>query len=171
MTLPVYKIDYSVPLRNADYYGYLWERISQATQRIWVSVFIVNASTAGDTELRVRELLKHLAYAKWRNVDVKVLLGQSMIGALQIQNRAVERLLGDMGIEARNFQSNKDVSTHSKYVIIDQAHVMVGSNNWSPGGLGGNIEDTLAVRSVGLNTTLAANFINHWNEAQDKEKI
>ena len=169
MMLPVYNIDYSVPLRNADYYGYLWNRISQAKKRIWASVFIVNAATANDTELKVRELLKHLAYAKWRNVDVKVLLGQSQVGALQIQNHAVAHFLRAMGIEARLFQSDENISSHSKYLVIDEEFVMVGSNNWSPGGLGGNIEDTLAVRSSGLNTTLAMNFLKHWDEAQEKE--
>lgn len=171
MTLPVYSFDDAVPLRNEAYYPYLWNRITEAHQRIWVSVFIMNVTTAHDTEFRVRDLFKHLAYARWRNVDVKVLLGESMIGAIQIQNGVAAQLLKSMDIKARFFKSDEDTSLHSKYVVVDKDWVVVGSNNWSPGGLARHREDALAMRSADLNTALSLNFLKHWDEAQQRSPI
>ncbi len=169
MTLSTYNYDSAVALVDGDYYDYVWNKISQANQRIWASVFIVNPSTAGDTDLKVRELLKHLAYAKWRNVDVKILVGQSQVGAIQVQTGTAMKYLHTLGVEARTFQSKENTSLHSKYMVIDDNWVIVGSNNWSPGGLTENNEDALSVSSPDLNMTLAASFEKHWNESYRRE--
>ncbi|MDJ0765307.1 MAG: phospholipase D-like domain-containing protein [Myxococcota bacterium] len=168
MNLPVYNFDSATPLQDDEAYDFLWSKIAKAHRRIWASVFIVNMSTASDDELRIRDLLKHLAYAKWRNVDVKVLVGQSTVGAIQVQTGTAAAYLQSMGIEARSFRSDEDISTHSKYLVIDDDLIVVGSNNWSPGGLVKNTEDALAIKSADLNTALALNFLKHWETSQKR---
>ena len=169
MTFPVYHFKRAIPLRNEAYNAWLWNRIAAAHQRIWLSVFIFNAATAHDTAYQVRDMAKHLAYARWRNVDVRVLLGQSHIGAIQIQNTVAAEFLASMRIEARFFDSAENTSLHSKYVVFDDDWVVVGSNNWSPGGFAGNNEDALAMSSADLNTSLSLNFLKNWHDASAKK--
>jgi phosphatidylserine/phosphatidylglycerophosphate/cardiolipin synthase-like enzyme len=55
---------------------------------------------------------------------------------------------------------------HSKYLLVDDDVAMVGSGNWSGGGLTANLEATVRVISQPLVRNLRRRFEGDWSRAQ-----
>ena len=112
--------------------------------------------------MRVRLLLKSLARAVWRNVDVRVLVGTSDAKVIQVANSTAYSTLEYYGVPVRRFLSQYAQSLHSKSVIVDDQLVVAGSHNWSPGAAESHDEDSLAVFSRELNLLLRDEFSVNW---------
>lgn len=91
-------------------------------------------------EFSSKELADALIDAKQRGVSIKVILEPSVY-----QNNGIFRYLINNGIDvswAKNFQN-----THSKFMIVDDKIVFVGSMNWSENSLKKNREASVIVYS------------------------
>lgn len=170
MSFSAYRIEKVLPLRNKEYFDFLNGKVQEARKRVWAAIFIINPTVPSDEFLEIRALLKRLAYARWRNVDVRVLVGTSGVRDIRVANDTAYAYLKDLGIPVRTFVGKLSKSLHSKYVIIDDAITVVGSHNWTPGAAasGVNNEDSLAVYSDEMNLVLRDEFILNWeNSATD----
>jgi len=167
MELPVYKTEKVIPLRNEDYFYYLLNSIRNARYRIHVSVFLVNAIVTNDVRLRVRELIKALSYKKWQNIDVRIIFGNSKTRSIRTANETTAHYMKELGLSVRQYESSYRRSLHSKYIIVDDELIILGSHNWSPGAFLENSEDSVAVYSKELNTILNDEFHKLWNNAKE----
>ncbi len=86
MPFSAYQIDKALPLHNEQYFEFLNGKFQETRKRIWAAIFIVNPVVKDDGFLAVRSLLKKLAYAKWRNVDVRILVGTSNVRGIRVAN-------------------------------------------------------------------------------------
>jgi len=165
MSKLAFPVESVVPLHDEDYGAYLLEAIRASKLRIWASIFIVDVRFLEDRERRVRTVLQELSFARWRGVDVRLVLGDSdRSAAIHVANGTSRRYADSLGVPVRTFRHARQ-STHSKYVVIDDHSVLVGSQNWTHGAFGDYAEDAVAVRSSDLNTQLALDFEEAWLSA------
>lgn len=148
-------------LSNADYLPFALEQFERARKRLWVSVFIIDTRVLKDPLRSVRGLVEHLCRAQWRNVDVRVLVGVSDTPEIHIANTTSALYLKDRGLPVRHFHSAHQVSTHSKFVLVDDL-LLVGSHNWTHAAFHLGEEDSLAVRSSELAVGLGQQFEQLW---------
>ncbi len=165
MGFSAYEIDKVVTLRNEQYFTFLNGMIQKARKRIWAAIFIVNPTVEDDYFLTIRNLLKILTYALWRNVDVRVLIGQSEAFGISTANETAFSYLHHLGVPVRKFIGQYRRSMHSKYVVIDDELLICGSHNWTPGAANLHEEDSIAVFSEEMNLLLRDEFISHWQYA------
>jgi phosphatidylserine/phosphatidylglycerophosphate/cardiolipin synthase-like enzyme len=151
------------PLANKAYYYYLLDGIREARHRLWASVFFVNVDELADRDLKVRRLLKEVALAHDRGVDVRILLGgeRERLNGFRVSNELSRTYLQHLGVEVRVYDGAK-INTHAKFVLIDDDVTLLGSHNWSPRSFARGIDDSVALRSDELNTRLARVFLDDW---------
>ena len=166
MSFGAYQIDKAIPLRNEQYFEFLNGTFQEARKRIWAAIFIVNPIVKDDEFLAVRSLLKRLAYAQWRNVDIRILVGTSNTRGIAVANDTAYEYLKSLDIPVRKFIGKYRKSLHSKYVMIDDELIVVGSHNWTPGGAGVHNEDSIAVYSKELNLVFRDEFISNWQHSE-----
>jgi cardiolipin synthase len=122
-----------IPLIDRQYFDVVKELMSKSTQRILVMVYGYKLSEPGDTKAKGDILADEIIKAKRRKVETKVLLEKSNFSnQLNKMNSETIEYFKKNGVDAR-FE-NKNVITHSKVVIIDDA-VILGATNWSYSGL------------------------------------
>ena len=122
-----------IPLIDRQYFDVVKELMSKSTQRILVMVYGFKLSKTGDTDTKGDVLANETIKAKRRKVETKVLLEKSNFNdKLNEMNGATIQHFKENGVDAR-FDS-KNIITHSKVVIIDDA-VILGATNWSYSGL------------------------------------
>jgi phosphatidylserine/phosphatidylglycerophosphate/cardiolipin synthase-like enzyme len=161
-TLPAFDCDWAVPVPDEDYLSFFVSAAGRARRRMWCSMFIIDPRFDYDPLLSVRTLINALDDSRARNVDVRVLLGDSStVDQIWLANRTALGLLTRRQITARQTDLSLE-STHSKFVIFDDRLALVGSHNWSHEGLGLAREDSLAVQSPDLARMLALEFEERW---------
>lgn len=120
-----------IPIIDREYFDLVQATMKKAKRRIWVMVYGFKLSGSGDTRADI--LANEMIKAKKRGVEVKVILEKSDFNEwLNRMNSETIEYFKENGIKAR--LDSKDVITHAKVVIIDDA-VFLGSTNWSYGGL------------------------------------
>lgn len=161
-------IEGCTPLRNAEYYDFLQQQIASAKIRLWISMFTINATVGTDGDLRVRNVLKSLALAQRRGIDVRVLLGadEAVASDLLIANQVALRFLQVLGVSVRNYRSATSTNSHSKVVLIDDNWLMLGSHNWSPRSFSAGIDDSIAICSGPMAAKVRALFVDAWIASQ-----
>ncbi len=145
--------------------------IRRARERILVTQFIVDADPRHDVDREVRHLCHLLAEARWRGVDVRVLLNsfQRDDGTWE-WNWAAADFLSANGVPTRWFAAGEGSprsTLHSKYTVFDGAIVTVGSHNWSSNAFRSSQESACAVDSPGLAMLLRSSFESAWGRASD----
>jgi phosphatidylserine/phosphatidylglycerophosphate/cardiolipin synthase-like enzyme len=166
-----YRIEKTVRLANGDYFDFLSGQIQEARKRVWAANFIINPVVSNDPSLAVRGFLKRLAYAQWRNVDVRVLVGTSHVRDIRVANHTARLYLTDLGVPIRSFIGKLSKSLHSKYVIVDDEVIVVGSHNWTPGAFGDHSEESLAIYSHEMNLILRDEFLANWSNSEPVGKV
>ncbi|MBA7689036.1 Cardiolipin synthase [subsurface metagenome] len=150
-------------LTNSDYYPYLLEKIRNAKKNIDATIFIINMRLFFDKEKLVKNLLNELIYAKWRGIDLRIIVGRSKGTAeIDIQDRIAHRYLQRNGVPVKFVNSPDDYSLHSKYVIVDDTLVIVGSHNWSPDAFSESKEDSVAIYSRDVAIKFKKEFERIW---------
>ena len=120
---------------DGGYFGVAAPLVDAAKQRILLCTYGMNIDQNSATA-EVTQLAQKLGKAVARGVDVQVLLDQSAdpteIG--NDINAASGSYLAKLGCKVRNDPGT--VTTHAKFLIVDDALVL-GSNNWGYGGFAG----------------------------------
>lgn len=163
MKYPVYEISEVTPLMNRDYVSYLLDAISSAKWRIWAMIFIADVRPNNDMNQSIRWLIKNLSYAKWKNVDIKIIIGKSdKTLNIDIADITTVKYIKEHDLPVKIFNSSEDYSLHSKYIILDKKKIILGSHNWSDGSFNRYIEDSIAVISSDLTYELTKEFLEVW---------
>jgi len=150
---------------DATYPDALLGLIANARHTCLCSIFLVDVSPLADREMRVDAILRELAAARWRGVDVRLLIGGSRdnINIAEASDVARARAL-QLGIDCRWATSTPIRGSHAKFVIIDDA-VLTGSHNWTSGAFSGQTQDSVLVQSADLAASLALQFERQWAAA------
>jgi phosphatidylserine/phosphatidylglycerophosphate/cardiolipin synthase-like enzyme len=168
MNIPTYPINSALSLQGDDYLPYVLDRIDLATTRIWASIFIVDARPDKDEYNSVRAVIDKLAYATWRNVDVRVVVGTAKIVDVYVACLTSAYYMKKRGISIKEYATTgKRKSTHSKYMLFDNDLVIVGSNNWTHESFHQAVNSSLAVESEGLNASLSSEFNEIWQTSEE----
>lgn len=150
---------------DSDYAPVLRGLVDGARHRVWSSVFIVqlgSRSVAGDPVL---DALRRLADARWRGVDVRLLVGGSRTNLRIAETVATSlEMARQLGVPARGLGRSGVRGSHTKLVVADD-HVLTGSHNWSPGAFGGQVQDSLLVHSADLAAGACDLFVDQWRRA------
>jgi phosphatidylserine/phosphatidylglycerophosphate/cardiolipin synthase-like enzyme len=114
-----------------------------ARRRIWVGVYVVYPDRAGP----VTAMLTALADAAQRGVRVQVLLNIGVPGDrfsdTNENNRAAGAWLRERGV--RVVEDEAELNSHLKVVVVDDATLLVGSQNWTGAASTRNREAALLV--------------------------
>ncbi len=162
MDYPCFQAKKTLRLQDEDYYFFILDRIRHASKRIFAAIFIVDLFY--DRLGKIKGILEEIAYARWRGLDVKIVLGHSNKSMLiDIADRLSFKYFKDRGIPVRFSNPPDDYSLHSKYVIFDDDLVVVGSHNWSHLDIFMSREDSAAVYSKDAAIDFAHEFTELWN--------
>ena len=164
-----YKIDELTPLHSAAYLDYLLKKIRSAKKSIYAMIFIVDPRPFYDVNLNVRAIFAALSEAREKGVDVKVIVGTSDSDSIYLSCYVAREFFKHLAISVKTYQSTKE-SLHSKLVVIDDNISVLGSPNWTEGGLGRHIEDSVGIKSKTINKYLKTRFLKLWESSEQEER-
>lgn len=162
-----FSVESALPLRGRDYHDYLIAELRSARLRLWASIFIVDVNRATDPDLLVRTLLKEVAAANARGLDVRMVIGDSKQAlGIRHRNRVARAFLRNRGVEVRRYAAARPLSTHNKFVVLDDDQIVLGSHNWTHRAFRESEEDSVAVVSTELNARLREEFLWAWTQSE-----
>jgi phosphatidylserine/phosphatidylglycerophosphate/cardiolipin synthase-like enzyme len=136
--------------------------VQRARQRVWASLFMVDVNPAADPAHAVVNILQELAAARWRRVDVRLMVSGSRNNfAIAEAAATAVAVAHQLNIPTRWLGARERRGSHAKYVIADE-EVLVGSHNWSPSAFLGSVQDSAWLRSPAVAAYLCALFAAQW---------
>lgn len=167
--IPLFCAEKAVHLKDEDYYHFLAEKISESEKSVLSTMFIVSALNPDDSG-KIKDLLNELVYANWRGLDVRLIIGNSQEGIIEFANETSYRYLEKKGLPVKLYNYEYDASVHSKYVIIDEELIILGSANWTDNAMSENKEDSIAIYSEEAALKLKKEFEKVWEHGlEDKD--
>jgi len=153
------------PIPNRLYAPELKKLIDSATDRIWIAMadaryYDSTPRTAGKTKepgeipSLTNMVLGELVEAAVDGIDVRLVCDMGWRGSAPPDRVTFMRKLEAAG--GKVYADSRDVTTHAKMAIVDDAFVVVGSTNWSYHALEENNESAVIVQSAELNEHYAA---------------
>lgn len=135
---------------------------SPGTEEIFLSAL---RSARGNIEVEMyvftyKPLQQELAAAVARGVDVKIILEPGVH-----DNAKIVTFLADHGVKVRWANTQRFDKTHSKFLIIDNETVIVGSNNWTNHALNLNREAAVRINSAEVARDFIRIFYSDWEIA------
>ena len=150
-------------VHDAAYHEAALGLIEGAVTSCLASVFIVDLNAHHDPDTKVLRLLRALRDATWRGVDVRLLIGGSRRNlAIAEACQIAWDQAGSLGVACRLLGEER--GSHVKLIAADD-RVLSGSHNWSLGAFGGQVQDSLLVRSRALAAYMRALFERQWARA------
>lgn len=151
---------------DASYGPALLRLIRTAKRRVWASMFMVETNPDIDLNNRVPELLRELAQAHWRGIDVLLLLGGSRSNLEIAEHVAAATLIArHLGLPVRTLGSPELRGSHTKAVVADDS-VLTGSHNWTTGALSVHTQDSVLVHSPALAAFVSHLILTQWRRAK-----
>jgi hypothetical protein len=154
-------------LDGAAYLTFLKAAFPAARRTIRVVMFFCSYQPTAKHPLA--PLMDELAGAVARGVDVKVILdkdGPEDVFNSRAINRSAFRLCVDRGVPVVFSSANKVI--HSKIVLIDGRHAVVGSHNWTLGSAFRYDEKSVYIESKELVRRLEAGFQILWRNGTEQ---
>lgn len=140
-------------INNRDYFKRVHELFCDAKKSIYVIMFSAwyyDAYPDSPSNL----LLRDLADAKKRGLDVKIILeqeepaGVGLFKKKKIQPEQHERVVKFLKQNSIPYVlDSPDITTHSKLIIVDEIYTVIGSANWSFSALSKNNETSVVIKS------------------------
>ncbi|MDJ0765306.1 MAG: phospholipase D-like domain-containing protein [Myxococcota bacterium] len=145
-------------LFDEAYAPFVKQLIQNATQSIKIIMFYMKYDKAGK-DTPSDQLVKELVVAKKRGVEIQVILDRDREGDVyrsRLINHNAFKALQQAGIDVVFDEFNR--VNHTKLVVVDDRHVVIGSHNWTLGSLKKYDETSLYVASKPLAKTYLDNF-------------
>lgn len=162
MKFPYFQGERALRLSDEDYYVFLLDKIRSSSKSIYATIFIIDVFH--DRWGKIKRILDEIAYAKWRGIDVKIVIGHSNKSlSIDIPDRMSFRYLRDRDIPIKFSNPPDDYSLHSKYVIFDDNLVVAGSHNWAHLDIFMSKEDSVAIYSKDITINFIHEFNKLWN--------
>jgi phosphatidylserine/phosphatidylglycerophosphate/cardiolipin synthase-like enzyme len=159
-TYAFFQGDKALLLAGSDYFDYVMSSIREAKKSIFVVMFLTCAVEENGPTL-IKDLLDELAYARWRGVDVRVILGTSTSISIEVANSIVYKYLKDNFVPAKYFRDPAE-TVHSKYILFDAEVTILGSHNWTFNAMTFNHETSIAIHSKDVACRLTNEFERIW---------
>lgn len=152
-------------LVSRDYLPALLTRIGAADRSIVLVSYVVSP-VIKTKKGAAWTVLQALGRASCRHVGVRVVLERSpRERAGSAAARTACRMLIDMGARAR--LGPPGLTVHSKYVVLDSLHVLVGSHNLTNRSLTRNYEVSLMLAERQIALELSIGFQRLWERSED----
>ena len=164
---PFFPADWAVHLTDTDYLNFLIHHIRTAKKSIHGVMFIIGVN-GPKGPANVKKLLDELLYARWRGLDVRLIIGSSENFVINVANTTSFRYLNKKGLPMKFYKCEGDVSVHSKYIIFDSGLMVLGSHNWTENALSRNKEDSIAVFSKDGTLKLEKEFEKVWKSGLEE---
>lgn len=159
-TTPAARLGDADLIFNRQYLPTMLDLFQNAKKRIYVVMYSMNMDRRWPS---IRRLSDELEKAKSRGVDVRIVLDQSAGSFAEKTlefNDDAKRVFAKAGIELR--LDSKEVITHAKVLIVDDAAV-VGGTNWGHGPLDLYNDCNAIVRRPELVRKFSDMFLSLWN--------
>jgi hypothetical protein len=154
-------------LTDSQYLRFLKAALGEASESIRITMFFLMHRP--DKRNALTPVLEELRAARRRQVDVRVILDKDsptdVFNSRRI-NRAAFRFLVDNDIPVVFSSANRVV--HSKIVLIDRRHVLLGSHNWTLGSMFHYDEKSVYIESPRLGALLEERFQQLWRNPEEK---
>lgn len=145
---------------NEQYAGTALAAIQSAQETIELSTFKIQESTRpGDRNLQA--LIEALQTAAQAGRKVKFLMNweKSRRGVART-NEQVAKSLASAGVDIRYLPDGR--CCHSKMLIVDNCHLLLGSHNWSRASLSRNFETSIFIRDEIVVPATRETFFATW---------
>ena len=119
-------------LNDTGYFYFVKTALSKAKKKIRIIMFFM--SYQDKTEHPTETLFQELIAAKKRGVDIRIILDKDAEGEhynSRIINEAIYNKFKRNGIDV--VYDSEEKVTHTKLVLIDNSHLIIGSHNWTAG--------------------------------------
>lgn len=154
-----------VPLPDNDYYPTIMTLLEQAQNSIDVCMFFI---AKGNEDHPTSKLLDLIVQKKEQGVEVRILVDKDReddpYGSRIINSRAA-KFLAEQGVDVRADQT--DVLLHSKFVILDNNIVVIGSHNWTAGSYFEYKDLSFVFEGTELVARLKSRFQLLWDNGSD----
>lgn len=153
-------------INNRDYFPRVHELFMNAKKSIYVIMFSARYYDAYPNSPS-NVLLKDMADAKKRGLDVKIILEQEEPASAGLfkkkkiqpeQHERVVRFLKQNNIPY--ILDSPDTTTHSKLIIVDEMYTVIGSTNWSFSALSKNNETAVVIKS----REISREYLSYFNK-------
>ena len=164
--------------RGPQYLNVLKTVAASATKSVRIIMFFMTykfAPSAPGKRVKLHALapvMEELAAAKQRNVDVRVILdkdGPEDVYNSRRINQDAYRFFVDRGIPVVFSSANKVI--HSKIVLVDGRHLLIGSHNWTLGSMYNYDEKSVYVESKQLAQLIEKLFDELWRKPDAEEAV
>ena len=147
------------PLNDGNYFKTVHSMLAKAKKSIYVIMYSATYYEKYPDSLSNR-LINNLISAKKRGLEVKAILDQAEDNKTSgsAENKKVADMLSRAGVNT--YLDEKEITTHSKLVIIDGRYVIIGSANWSYYALSKNNETNVLINSE----QVAKEYIKYFEE-------
>jgi len=149
-------------LNGSAYYEMVKESIGKAIASIDVAMFHIAFPKENHP---TRAILDSLAAAKQKGAIVRVLVDRDQESdpyKSEIINRPALEYLRERGIECRSDETGRLL--HSKFLVLDEERVILGSHNWSAGSYFQFDDASVLIVSKEFAATVAQRFATMWEK-------
>jgi competence ComEA-like helix-hairpin-helix protein len=145
-------------LFDSAYFTFTRELLRKARKSIKIIMFYMHFDDRGE-DTPGDQMVKEVLAAKRRGVAVQVILDRDRSGDVFksriINDNAFKAL---RAAQAEVFFEERNRATHTKLVIVDDSHVILGSHNWTTGSLQDYDDTSIYVASKQLAEDYAKDF-------------
>lgn len=150
-------------LDDTQYYYFLHELIAEAQQTIRILMFFMRYED--DSDYPTDKLFDALKDATDRGVDVNVILDRDAEGDVfesRVINEEAFEFFTEHGIDV-TYDFEEELN-HSKLVVVDGSHTVVGSHNWTAGSFFAYDDKSVYVESADFADDASGYFDELWRE-------
>lgn len=154
---------HGVVLDDSDYPYFLRDLLKAAKQNIRIIMFFMRFDEEG--KYPTDTLFAELLAAHGRKVDIRIILDRDAEGEAinsRVVNEEAYQYLRKNGIAV--IYDSVDRYTHTKLVVVDKLHVVIGSHNWTAGSFFAYDDTSIYVHSAQLGAHYGSQFEKLWTE-------
>ena len=144
------------------------EIVGSASTAVRLAIFLATAPTTGEPESHSMAVIQALEARAAAGVSVRVILDRDEPDApylSRVINSAVARRLRDAGVEVK--RDEPAVLLHSKFLVADEASVLVGSHNLTRASMSATHEVSVRIDNATVAKSFADRFDALWSSLPD----
>ncbi|HYX71255.1 MAG TPA: phosphatidylserine/phosphatidylglycerophosphate/cardiolipin synthase family protein, partial [Nitrososphaera sp.] len=146
----------------------LVEQLGQARRTVRICSFLCTLDVRVPDNSPARQVIRAIADAAQRGVDVRVLIGSPGDPRLNLLNSVAARYLNERGAATRRVP---EIDLHAKFAVIDDGCCTIGSHNLTHKALSQNAELSAMVWDAATTALLTKNFAAMWEKAKTSANV
>lgn len=149
-------------LDDTKYFNFMQKILKKAKKRIYIIMFLMHFEE-GDKG-STKRLLDEIVSARGKGLNIKIILDRGEKGCdygSNIINKNAFDFLTENDIPV--LPDKGDVKTHTKIVLIDDEHIIIGSHNWTAGSFFRYDDKSVYLQSKDMSEKLTEYFNMLWS--------